>query len=33
MCKNNVITGVELSDGEKIVCEGCAYGKHARQSF
>lgn len=33
MCKNNVITGVDLSDCDKFVCEGCAYGKHARQPF
>lgn len=33
MCKNNVITGVDLSDCEKFVCEGCAYGKHARRPF
>lgn len=33
MCKNNVISGVDLSDCDKFVCEGCAYGKHARQPF
>lgn len=33
MCKNNVNTGVDLSDCDKFVCEGCAYGKHARQPF
>lgn len=33
MCKNNVITGVDLSDIDRFVCEGCAYGKHARLPF
>ncbi|KAH9642827.1 hypothetical protein HF086_008458 [Spodoptera exigua] len=27
MCKNNVITGVDLSDCDKFVCEGCAYAE------
>lgn len=33
MCKNNIITGVDLTDCDKFVCEGCAYGKHTRQPF
>lgn len=33
MCRNNVITGVDLSASDKFICEGCAYGKHARQQF
>lgn len=33
MCKNNIITDVKLSDCDNFVCEGCAYGKHARQPF
>jgi transposase InsO family protein len=33
MCQNNVITGLDVTDWDNFVCEGCAYGKHARQPF
>lgn len=33
MCKNNVITGVDISAVCKFLCEGYADEKHARQPF
>jgi transposase InsO family protein len=33
MIKNDVITGIDISEFDNFVCEGCAFGKHARRPF